>query len=598
MSIPAKFLPLAKSIFMHVTRNFDLLDYAKLHFPSRPMLGEKKQGQWITYSILDYQHTVNHLSYALLDWGFKAGDRAAIMSFNCPQWNFSDLAISQVGGISVPLYTTLAENDLAYILNDAEVCIAFVQNEAMGQSIKNAKPDIHIVCFEEGSTFLHWETFAEGGRKAPAIGKLQGIKDSIKPGDLMTLIYTSGTTGMPKGVMLSHENVLSNVNVCEKLYPEFREKTVLSFLPLCHIFERMVGYLYLKLGATIYYAENMESIADNLKEVQPFAFTTVPRLLEKVYDKIVAKGHTLGGIKKALFFWALNLGLRYELGNKNTWIYRKQLAIADRLIFSKWREALGGKVEVIVCGAAALQSRLARVFTAAGISVLEGYGLTETSPVIAVNRLQHNGRMFGSVGPLIPGVEVNIAPDGEILCKGPNVMLGYYKQPELTAEVLSPDGWLRTGDIGTFTEERFLKITDRKKEIFKTSGGKYIAPQRIENKLKESMFIEQAMVVGENQKYAAALIVPSFASLNLWAENNQISSESTDSLVNHPNVQRLFESEIATCNAEFGQWEHIKRFHILPLEWTIANAELTPTLKLRRKNIYQNFQKEIDSLFN
>jgi long-chain acyl-CoA synthetase len=598
MSIPAKFLPLAKSIFMHVTRNFDLLDYAKLHFPSRPMLGEKKQGQWITYSILDYQHTVNHLSYALLDWGFKAGDRAAIMSFNCPQWNFSDLAISQVGGISVPLYTTLAENDLAYILNDAEVCIAFVQNEAMGQSIKNAKPDIHIVCFEEGSTFLHWETFAEGGRKAPAIGKLQGIKDSIKPGDLMTLIYTSGTTGMPKGVMLSHENVLSNVNVCEKLYPEFREKTVLSFLPLCHIFERMVGYLYLKLGATIYYAENMESIADNLKEVKPFAFTTVPRLLEKVYDKIVAKGHTLGGIKKALFFWALNLGLRYELGNKNTWIYRKQLAIADRLIFSKWREALGGKVEVIVCGAAALQSRLARVFTAAGISVLEGYGLTETSPVIAVNRLQHNGRMFGSVGPLIPGVEVNIAPDGEILCKGPNVMLGYYKQPELTAEVLSPDGWLRTGDIGTFTEERFLKITDRKKEIFKTSGGKYIAPQRIENKLKESMFIEQAMVVGENQKYAAALIVPSFASLNLWAENNQISSESTDSLVNHPNVQRLFESEIATCNAEFGQWEHIKRFHILPLEWTIANAELTPTLKLRRKNIYQNFQKEIDSLFN
>jgi len=581
---------------MEPRRNFDLLAYAAKNYPERTLFAEKSGTEWKSYLPNDVVEIVNQLSYGLMQAQFGPGDMAAIMSFNCPAWNFCDYAISQTGGITVPLYPTLSAKDLAFILEDSKCKIAFVQNQELAENVRQASATIEIYTFEKSADFAHYTAVIESGKSHPNPGKLQGYRDSIQTEDLMTLIYTSGTTGMPKGVMLSHQNVLSNVNTIAELYPEFREKRVLSFLPLCHIFERMVGYVYTKLGASIYYAESMEKIADNLREVKPYAFTTVPRLLEKVYDKIVAKGTALPGVKKALFFWALRLGQQYEFSGKSWW-YRKQLALADRIIFSKWREALGGEVEVIVSGAAALQPRLARVFTAAGISILEGYGLTETSPVIAANGMHIQNRKFGCVGPVIPGVEVQLADDGEISCKGPGVMMGYYKQPELTAEVLDGNGWLKTGDIGTLEDGRFLKITDRKKEVFKTSGGKFVAPQPLENVFKESSFIEQIMVVGENQKFPAALIVPSFDALKAWCESNNIPYTTNEEMVQHPRILELLQAEIDSKNQTFGSWEQIKRFALLPREWDVNSGELTPTLKLKRKSIASIWEKEISNLF-
>jgi long-chain acyl-CoA synthetase len=581
---------------MEPRRNFDLLAYAAAQYPTNVLFAEKQETGWKTYNPKEVISLVDNLSFGLLYEEFGPGHKAAIMSFNCPAWNFCDYAISQSGGITVPLYPTLSAKDLAFILQDSECSYVFVQNTELAEKVKEAAPSVKIFTFEDSNAFPHYSELEDLGKSNPNPGKLQGYKDSVNTEDLMTLIYTSGTTGMPKGVMLSHQNVLSNVNTIAELYPEFGEKRVLSFLPLCHIFERMVGYVYTKLGASIYYAESMEKIADNLKEVKPYGFTTVPRLLEKVYDKIVAKGGSLGGIKKALFFWALRLGQEYEFSGKSWW-YKKQLSLADRLIFSKWREALGGQVEVIVCGAAALQPRLARVFTAAGISVLEGYGLTETSPVIAANGMQIEKRKFGSVGPVIPGVEVQLAEDGEIICKGPGVMMGYYKQPELTAEVLNGEGWLKTGDIGTMEDGKFLRITDRKKEVFKTSGGKFVAPQPLENAFKESPYIEQIMVVGENKKYAAALIVPSFDNLKNWCESHTISWTSNSEMVKHPKILELIQQDIDAKNQDFGSWEQIKSFRLLSREWDVENGELTPTLKLKRKAIATEFEKEIEELF-
>ncbi len=581
---------------MEPTRNFDLIPFAAAEFSNRILLGGKRNGQWTTYTISDYQTIIDDLGYGLMQWGFAPGDRAAIMSFNCPEWNFVDFGASQVGGITVPLYPTLSVNDLGYILQDSGVRIAFVQNTELARKVKSVAPEVAVYVFENSDEFPLWKELLELGKKHPAPDVLQARKDSVKPDQLMTLIYTSGTTGFPKGVMLSHSNILSNVNACSAIFPMFREKTVLSFLPLCHIFERMVCYLYHKLGASIYYAESMDTIADNLKEVKPYAFTTVPRLLEKVYDKIVAKGHDLTGIKKKLFFWALALGHTYELKQSNGWWYHFRLKIADKLIFSKWREALGGNVGVIVSGAAALQPRLARVFTSAGISVLEGYGLTETSPVITVNRFEEEGRRFGSVGPVITGVEVKIAADGEILCKGPNVMMGYYNKPEQTAEVLK-DGWFYTGDVGELSADGFLKITDRKKEVFKTSGGKYVAPQPMENKFKESIYIEQIIVVGENRKFPVALVVPALEPLRKWCEEQGIPAPTLESVVGHPSVRQLFEKEIQGLNAQFGQWEQVKKFDLLPQEFSIDGGELTPTLKLKRKPIMERYAARIEALY-
>jgi long-chain acyl-CoA synthetase len=456
---------------------------------------------------------------------------------------------------------------------------------------------IDIITFDNVEGATDWNSLLVKGRECKNKEKLEEIKASIDTHDCATILYTSGTTGNPKGVMLSHNNLLSNAIANKDAALFGKDWKVLSFLPLNHVFERMLTVLYLYQGLSIYYAESMDKIADNLKEVQPNCFASVPRLLEKVYERIVAKGHELTGIKKQLFFWALNLGLRYELNGANGWWYEAQLKLANKLIFSKWREALGGKVEVIVSGGAALQPRLARVFTAANIPVLEGYGLTETSPVVAVNSFQPNSVYFGTVGPVIKGVEVKFAPDGEILVKGPNVMLGYYKKPAETAEVME-DGWFKTGDIGELVEGRFLKITDRKKEIFKTSGGKFIKPQLIENMLKESPYIEQAMVIGEGHKFPAALIVPAFAALKSWCERNSIEYTTNENMITKDFIIQKMRKQVDVTNRYLAQFEMIKEFALIPHEWSIDGGELTPKLSLRRKEIMRINEQLIHKIYS
>lgn len=586
---------------MEIKRNFDLLaSLAKVHNHAEAISG-KKHGVWTHYSTQDYVNNVNHLSYGLLQLGVGRGDKVAIISFNRPEWNFADFGASQLGAVTVPMYPTIGEADYKYILNDAEAKIVFVENEeiyAKVARIRDQVPSLQkIFSFDHIPGLPLWKELAELGRNHPDPDKVNELKDLVKPDDLMTLIYTSGTTGTPKGVMLSHSNILSNVREAQKVCPVTDQHKVLSFLPLCHIFERMICYLYHYVGASIYYAESMDTIGDNLKEVKPFAFSTVPRLLEKVYDKIMAKGYELTGVKRKLFFWAIDLGLKYELNNANGWWYHQKLKIADKLIFSKWREALGGNVGVIVSGAAALQPRLARIFTAAGVNVLEGYGLTETSPVITVNHIEHENRMFGSVGVVLDNVEVKIAEDGEILCKGPNVMMGYYKLPEATKEAIDAEGWFHTGDIGVIVDGKFLKITDRKKEVFKTSGGKYIAPQPMENKFKESPFIEQIMVIGEGEKHPAALIVPAWDYLKQWCEKNGITWGTREEIVRNPQIVQVYQHEVDHFNKGYGDWETIKKFELIAGEWSIDGGEMTPTLKLKRKPIMQKYQALVEKIY-
>ncbi len=586
---------------MNITRNFDLLDNLLTNHSREVAIAGKRTGEWINYSTQQYVEIVNNISYGLLHLGIGPQDKVAIISFNRPEWNFADFGTSQLGAVTVPMYPTIGESDYKHILNDAQVKVIFVENEEIYTkvtAIKDQVPSLQrIYSFDHIPGLPMWTELKALGKKHPNEEKVKELKAAVKPDDLMTLIYTSGTTGTPKGVMLTHNNILSNVRAAQKVCPVTDQHKVLSFLPLCHIFERMICYLYHYVGASIYYAESMDTIGDNLKEVKPFAFSTVPRLLEKVYDKIIAKGHELTGIKKRLFFWAVDLGLRYELGNKNGWWYHQQLKIADKLIFSKWREALGGNVGVIVSGAAALQPRLARIFTAAGINVLEGYGLTETSPVITVNRMEHENRMFGTVGIPIEDVQVKIAEDGEILCKGPNVMKGYYNLPEATREAIDADGWFHTGDIGEFVNGKFLKITDRKKEVFKTSGGKYIAPQVMENKFKESPFIEQIMVIGEGEKHPAALIVPAWDYLKMWCEKNGITWGSREEMVKNPQVLHVYQEEVDHYNKGFGDWETIKKFELIPGEWTIDGGEMTPTLKLKRKPIMAKYSALVERIY-
>jgi long-chain acyl-CoA synthetase len=525
----------------------------------------------------------------------------AIISTNRPEWNFADFGASQLGCVTVPMYPTISESDYKYILNNSEAKVVFVETLEIYQKIAAVKNDVpslkHIYSFEHIPSLAMWTELTEIGRTNPAPDKLAELKNLVKPEDLMTLIYTSGTTGTPKGVMLTHNNIMANIRSSQNLFPFAAGNKVLSFLPLCHIFERMLCYLYHYKGIVIYYAESMETIGDNLKEVKPKAFSTVPRLLEKVYDKIVAKGHGLSGIKKKLFFWALDLGHKFELGRANGSWYHTKLKIADKLIFSKWREALGGEVEIIVSGASALQPRLARVFTAAGITVLEGYGLTETSPVISVNTPDESGRCFGTVGLVVQDVTVKIAADGEILCKGPNVMQGYYKLPEATKEAIDSEGWFHTGDIGKFVDDKYLKITDRKKEVFKTSGGKYIAPQPMENKFKESPFIEQIMVIGENEKFPGALITPAWDYLKDWCTKNGIAFSSNEDLIQKPEVIAAYQKEVDFYNNEFGSWETIKKFELIPNDWSIDGGEMTPTLKLKRKPIMTKYTTYVDKIY-
>jgi len=583
-----------------ISRIFDIPFHYHEKFPKPDALAAKRKGNWTLFSTADFVRNINSVSVGMLRLGLKKDDKVAIISNNRPEWNFADLGMLQIGVVNVPIYTTLSESEIVFILNDSGARAIFVSDALLYDKIARIRSQVpslnHIFTFDEVKDARHWTEIAVEPSEAE-LNNLKSVRDSIRASDLATLLYTSGTTGTPKGVMLSHDNIISNVLASEKLCPvDYRHKA-LSFLPLCHSYERMLTYLYMYIGVSIYYAETMETIADNLKEVHPEVFSTVPRLLEKTYDKITKKGSELKGIKKGLFFWALNLGLRYEMHGKNGAWYELQLKLANKLIFSKWREALGGKVRVIVSGGAALQPRLARVFWAAGIHVLEGYGLTETSPVISVNNLEENGAMFGTVGPVIKDVQVKIAEDGEILCKGPNVMLGYYNRPDLTAEAIDGDGWFHTGDIGVMVDNRFLKITDRKKEIFKTSGGKFIAPQALENKFKESPFIEQIMVVGENRNFASALIVPSFAHLRSWCEHKGIPDASNESLIANPEIVERIGKEVAAFNADFGKTEQIKKIKLLPKEWTIDSGELTATLKLKRKVIAEKNAALIEEIY-
>ena len=579
---------------------FELLEHQQRRHPLDYAFAAKEQGTWKRYSTAQSLDEINQVALGLLAIGLQPGDRIATVSNNRPEWNFLDLGMLQVGGVHVPLYPTITDQDYRYILEHAEVRWVMVSDASLYERIAPiAREFPHIAgvyTFNRVPGAQHWSDIKAAAR--PDLNQeLLNRRAAIQKEDTATIIYTSGTTGFPKGVMLSHHNIMSNLLEAAVRVPCKAGDKSLSFLPLNHIYERMLTYMMMYSSIGIHYAESMETIGENLKEIKPQVFSTVPRLLEKVYDKIVAKGMELTGLKRKLFFWALDLGLRYEFKEANGWWYETQLKWANKLIFSKWREALGGNVQAIVSGAAALQPRLARVFWAAKIPVLEGYGLTETSPVIAVNYLATGQVEFGTVGPVLDSVELRIAEDGEILCKGSNIMQGYYKDEALTREVIDPDGWFHTGDIGTLTAQGNLKITDRKKEIFKTSGGKYIAPQAMENKFKESIYIEQLMVCGENQKHPSALIVPAWEVLNDWATKNGLGDSSPSALVHNPQVIALLQSEIDRFNKEYGQWEQIKKFTLLPVTWAVESGELTPTMKLKRKFIVGKFQKEHDALY-
>lgn len=596
---------------MKPTRLFDCIDYQLAHFPKEDMLAAKDEnGNWRKYGTEEVKQIVYRLAGGLVHIGIGAGDgsiegrdKIAVISANRPEWLFLDLAVQMLGAVLVPLYPTLAQPELEFVLNDASVKLVFAGDSKLFEKVQEVRgktPTVQAVyCFEEHPSALYWkELMARSDEREQAAANAAAAKVDNK--DLATIIYTSGTTGTPKGVMLSHRNILSNLQSSEPIFKTFCDSRdrALSFLPLNHIFERMISYIYMYNGVSIYYAQNMDTIGENLKEVKPTVFSTVPRLLEKVYDKIIGKGQELTGIKRKLFFWAVDVAGQYDPQKNQGVLYYLQLAIANKLIFKKWREALGGNIKAIVTGAAACQVRLLKIFTAGKINIMEGYGLTETSPVISVNRYNLNERRFGTVGMVIDGVELKIEADGEICCRGENVMMGYYKRPDLTAEVIDAQGFFHTGDIGVLVDQKFLKITDRKKEIFKTSGGKYVAPQPIENKMKESKFIEQMMVVGADQKFTAALIVPAFESLQIWAKENQLRFVSNDELLRQPRVLEMYKQIIESYNTLFNQVEQVKKFELLPKEWTVDGGELTPTLKLRRKIIAEKYKDQITRIYS
>jgi long-chain acyl-CoA synthetase len=535
--------------------------------------------------------------------GFKKGDKIATVSNNRPEWNFIDMGLAMAGLVHVPIYPTISNEEYEFIFDNSGAKMLILSDKLLYKKLKpiaDKSTGISAVySINEIEEVKNWSEISNLGKANEKKHKkaLQEIKDAISADDLVTIIYTSGTTGNSKGVMLSHKNLVSNFVATSKIQPlEFGHKVV-SFLPLCHVYERMMNYHFQYKGLRIYYAENMGTIAENIKEIKADGFNTVPRLLETVYDKIVAKGKDLTGIKKQIFFWAVNLGLRYELNGANGWLYEQKLKWARKLVFSKWNEALGGNIKIIVSGGSALQPRLARIFHAAGMKVMEGYGLTETGPVIAVNEAYYPNIRFGTVGPVIEDVKVKIADDGEILCKGPNVMMGYYKAPDLTKEVIDEEGWFHTGDIGVLEEGRFLKITDRKKEMFKLSSGKYVAPQAVENKFKESIFIEQLMVVGENEKFASALISPNFNHLHFWASKHKIHYRDNEELVKHPDVIARFQKEVNQVNKNLSATENVKRFRIVCDEWSPQTQELSPTLKLKRKNIYKKYDHILREIY-
>lgn len=576
-----------------VTRLFDFPYYQMEKLPLEKALVTKKDGQWVATSTKEYLDKANAVSRGLLRMGVQPNDKIAVISMtNRTEWNIVDIGILQLGAQNVPIYPTISEDDYEYILNHSEAKYCFVSCEEVLEKVlsisSNLKKLNEVYSFDELGNCKNWTEVMELGADDSNQDEVEKLKEAVKPMDLATLIYTSGTTGKPKGVMLSHNNIVSNVIASEVRVPFEAGGTALSFLPVCHIFERMILYLYQYCGIEIHFAEGLDKISDNVKEVKPDVMTVVPRLLEKVYDAIIAKGADLKGVKKKLFFWAVELGLKFEPYDANGWWYKFQLGIARKLIFSKWQAGLGGNLACMVSGSAALQPRLARVFAAAGMPVMEGYGLTETSPVISVNDQRNRGWKIGTVGKIIDDVEVKIAEDGEILCKGPNVMMGYYKDPERTAEVMTGD-YFHTGDIGEVDADGFLKITDRKKEMFKTSGGKYVAPQLLENRFKQSRFIEQIMVVGEGEKMPAALIQPNFDFVREWAKRHKISVGENSDLVKNEKVIARFQEEVDLSNEDFAKWEKVKQFRLTPDVWSVEEGHLTPTMKLKRKIVKEKY---------
>jgi len=581
---------------IEIKRLFDFPYYQLENFPLEKALGTKYNGSWETISTQQYIDKANTISRGLLRLGIQPNEKIAVISSsNRTEWSILDIGVLQLGAQNVPIYPTITEENYEYVLNHSEATYCFVSDKEVLDKLNSIKHNTklkEVYSFDEIEGCKNWKEVLELGEDKSNQDEVEKLKDSVKAEDLATLIYTSGTTGKPKGVMLSHNNIVSDVMGSAQRVPfETGAYVALSFLPVCHIFERMILYLYQYYSVSVYFAESIDKISDNLKEVKPHVITAVPRLLEKVYDKIIAKGTALGGIKQKLFYWAVGLGLEFEPYGANGWWYEAKLSLARKLIFSKWKEGLGGNIELIVSGSAALQPRLARVFAAAEIPVMEGYGLTETSPVIAVNDLRNRGFKVGTVGKVIDGVEVIIAEDGEILTKGPNLMIGYYKEPVKTREAINENGYFHTGDIGEFDSEGFLKITDRKKEMFKTSGGKYVAPQIIENIMKQSRFIEQIMVIGDGEKMPAAFIQPNFEFIQEWAKRKHIDVGNTnEEMIKKPEVIARIQEDVDFYNQKFGNWEKVKKFELTPDVWSIEGDQLTPTMKLKRRNIKATYK--------
>ena len=585
---------------MEPTRIFDLLDrYQKNFQPKDDVLASKVNGEWVKHDL--NREMAHNISLGLLEIGIKKGSRVATISNNRPEWNFIDMAILQVGAIHIPIYPTISEDDYKYILNHAEVDCVFIAGKELLRKIEHILPEIKhikaIYTFSKLDEHKHLDELIALGKSSKQSEKLNEIKESIQEDDVATIIYTSGSTGFPKGVMLSHNNILSNVKAAAPIFPVDETCKGLSYLPLCHVYERTVNYILQYLGVSIYYAENMATIVDNIQEVRPHIMTTVPRLLEKVYDKIIAKGRKLSGIQRQIFFWAVGLGLKYQYDIKGKPFYTLQLNLANKLVFNKWRDAFGGQMRSIVSGGAALQPRLSSVFNAAGIPVVEGYGMTESSPVIAVNTFEKGNRKIGTVGPPLNNVEVKISENGEILVKGPLVMKGYYRDEKLTSETVV-DGWLHTGDVGLVDKDGMLKITGRVKEIFKTSMGKYISPVLLENRIKESPFIDQIIVIGEHQKFAAAIIVPDFEYMKSWCAIKSIPYTTKAEMIQNKDFRNRIKREVDCFNKQFGETEQIKKFELIDHEWTVDSGEIAPNLKLKRKFILDKYAYLIDKIFS
>ncbi len=587
---------------MSYQRIFDIIDYQQKNCSLTTCLARREDKKsWTRYSTDDFISISNQASKGLLRLGLQKGDKIAIISTsNRPEWHFIDLACLQIGVVDIPVYPTISSREYEYIFNHAEVKYIFVSDKLMYRKISQIIPNIPslkgIYSFDEVENIPHWKQILYKDSDMDEL--LASTKANIQTDDLATIIYTSGTTGTPKGVMLSHQNIVSNVKDCLAAIPLQKNEIVLSFLPLSHVFERTINYVYFAGCVSVYFADGLETISEHLQDIRPNYFTTVPRLLERVYEKIIKKGKALEGFKKQLFFWSVKQAQHIPLGVPHTFTEASNLMVANSFVFNKWRDALGGRIKAIICGSAPLQPKLATIFTNAQIPVLEGYGLTECAPVVSVVPYREKDYRAGCVGKLLSNVQAKIAEDGEILIKGPNVMLGYYKDDAETQKVFNADGWLLTGDVGEFTADGFLKITDRKKELFKTSGGKYVAPSPIENKVKESFYVEQIALQGDGEKFISALIIPNFENLKEWAKKHEISYLSDDELIHHQQVKQLYKDIITNFNVNFGKVEQIKQFELLTDEWTVENGLLTATMKLKRKALKDRYKDIIDSFYN